>query len=287
MANAFEVKNLKFRYPKNAEDTIKGIEFDVEEGTVFGLLGPSGAGKSTTQKILSKLLEDYDGSITYFGKDLKHYGKEYYEEVGVGFEMPVHFNKLTAMENLAYFSGLYQNHIDYEALLTKVGLYEARNQAVGEFSKGMKVRLNFVRALLNDPKMLFLDEPTAGLDPKNAKIIKDLILELKRKGKTIFITTHLMGDVEQLCDKVVFIHKGKITETATVRDLKLKYGKKEVKVEYYQNEELQTEVFPLDKIGENKAFLDIMKGQTVETIHSGETTLEDIFIKVTGEDQDA
>ncbi|MGD9909349.1 MAG: ATP-binding cassette domain-containing protein [Candidatus Izemoplasmatales bacterium] len=282
MANAFEIRNLKFKYPKNDELTIKGISFQVEEGKVFGFLGPSGAGKSTTQKILSKLLEDYEGEILYFGKNLKEYKKEFYEEVGVGFEMPVHFNKLSAMENLDYFAGLYKKNLDYEAILTKVGLFEARNQEVGTYSKGMKVRLNFVRALVNDPKVLFLDEPTAGLDPKNAKIIKDLILDFKKEGKTVFITTHLMGDVEQLCDHVVFIRGGEITETATVRDLKMKYGKKEVRVEYYRQDELTSEVFPLDDLGQNTAFQELIKKEHIETIHSGETTLEDIFIKVTG-----
>jgi len=283
MANAFEIKNLVFRYPKNNEDTIKNISFTVEEGTIFGFLGPSGAGKSTTQRILSKLLESYSGEILYFGKDLKNYGKEFYEEVGVGFEMPVHFNKLTAMENLNYFAGLYKNNLDYEALLSEVGLYEARNQLVGEYSKGMKVRLNFVRALLNNPKMLFLDEPTAGLDPKNAKIVKDLILKFKKEGKTIFITTHLMGDVEQLCDNVIFIRGGKVTESSTVRDLKLRYGKKEVKIEYYDNHQLSSAIYALEHIGENKEFIQALQDYSIETIHSGETTLEDIFIQVTGD----
>ncbi|MDD3122270.1 MAG: ABC transporter ATP-binding protein [Candidatus Izemoplasmatales bacterium] len=284
MTNAFEVKDLMFTYPKNDKATIKGVSFEVEEGKIFGLLGPSGAGKSTTQKILTKLLDKYEGSITYFGKDLKSYQKEFYEEVGVGFEMPVHFNKLTAMENLQYFAGLYKKNIDYVDLLTKVGLFEARNQNVGEYSKGMKVRLNFVRALLNDPKMIFLDEPTAGLDPKNAKILKDLILGYKKQGKTIFITTHLMGDVEQLCDHVVFITGGIIGETSTVRDLKMKYGKKEVKVEYVENDQLLEVVFPLQNIGKDEAFLKLLESKTIETIHSGETTLEDIFIKVTGDE---
>ncbi|MBU1145476.1 MAG: ABC transporter ATP-binding protein [Firmicutes bacterium] len=283
MKNVFEVKELSFRYPRGNEDVIKGISFEVEQGKVFGLLGPSGAGKSTTQKILSKLLEDYKGEILYFGKDLKSYKKEFYENVGVGFEMPVHFNKLTALENLKYFANLYKKNINYEELLTKVGLFEARNQMVGDFSKGMKVRLNFVRALLNDPDVLFLDEPTAGLDPKNAKIIKDLILEFKAQGKTVFITTHLMGDVEQLCDHVVFMNVGKITETSTVRELKMRFGKKEVKIEYYEDTDLLSETFSLEKIGENDLFLQALKQHDIETIHSGETTLEDIFIKVTGD----
>lgn len=282
MKKVFEIKNLVFKYPLLAEPTIKSISFSVEEGTIFGLLGPSGAGKSTTQKIMTKLLTGYEGSILYLGKDLKSYGKSFYENIGVGFEMPVHFNKLTALENLAYFAGLYQKKIDYVALLQTVGLFEARNQTVGEYSKGMKVRLNFVRALLNDPDILFLDEPTNGLDPKNAKIVKDLILDFKRRGKTVIITTHLMGDVEQLCDHVVFMTGGQLSEIASPRDWKLKYGKKEVAVEYANGSGYTKQIFPMDDLGVNPAFLEIIK-HPIETIHSGETSLEDIFIRVTGD----
>ncbi len=283
MSTIFQVKDLCFKYPHSTENTIKSISFSVESGTIFGLLGPSGAGKSTTQKLLTKLLTGYTGSILYKGQDLSSYNKSYYENVGVGFEMPVHFNKLTAMENLKYFAGLYQKTIDYEALLKRVGLYDARNQAVGEYSKGMKIRLNFVRALLNDPDVLFLDEPTNGLDPKNAKIVKDILIELKNQGKTIFISTHLMGDVEQLCDQVVFITKGKISDVATPRELKLKYGKKEVYVEYLNGHTREKQTFSLDSIGVNSEFLTLIKNAPIETIHSGETSMEDIFIKVTGE----
>ncbi|MDD5293661.1 MAG: ABC transporter ATP-binding protein [Candidatus Izemoplasmatales bacterium] len=280
---AFAVKDLRYRYPKGQFDVINGISFNVPEGTIFGLLGPSGAGKSTTQKIMIKLLDGYSGTISYFGKELSSFTKSFYEEIGVGFEMPVHFNKLTGKENLDYFARLYQKNVDYEAMMTRLGLFEARNRAVGEYSKGMKVRLNFIRAMLNDPRVIFLDEPTAGLDPKNAKIVKDMIQEAKTAGKTVFITTHLMGDVEQLCDHVVFMNKGLITETASVRDLKMKYGKKEVRVEYYAQDELRHDVFPLDHLGNDEAFLDTITHHRLETIHSGETSLEDIFILVTGE----
>lgn len=282
MENIFEVKNMIFRYPNAANDTISSVSFNVEKGTIFGLLGPSGAGKSTTQKILTKLISGYSGSIIYKGKDLKSYGKNFYENVGIGFEMPVHFNKLTALENLDFFASLYKNKYDYLSLLTRLGLFDARNQMVGEYSKGMKVRLNFVRALINNPDVIFLDEPTSGLDPNNAKIVKDLIFDLKKEGKTIFITTHLMGDVEQLCDHVVFMNKGVIIETSSVRELKKKYGKKEIKVEYYNNDSLCNKIFPLDNIGQNVDFIDILSKEKIETIHSGETSLENIFIQITG-----
>lgn len=183
----YKINNLVFRYPKNKEDTIKDISLEINQGEIFGLLGPSGVGKSTTQKILIKLLRGYKGEVLYKGKDLKSYTSNYFEEVGVGFEMPVHFSKLTAEENLNFFKKLYSSTVDTDELLKRVGLYDDRKKRIGQYSKGMKVRLNFVRALLNNPKVLFLDEPTNGLDPKNARIIKELIKEFKENGGTVYM----------------------------------------------------------------------------------------------------
>jgi fluoroquinolone transport system ATP-binding protein len=256
MGVAFNVENLCFKYPSSKEDTIKGISFTISEGEIFGLLGPSGAGKSTTQKILVRLLENYTGNIQYFGKDLKAMDYSYYEEIGVGFEVPVHFSKLTALENMNYFAGFYKNTADIQGLMERVGLWEYRDIRVGEYSKGMKVRLNFVRAMLNNPRVLFLDEVTNGLDPKNARIIKDMIAEYRARGGTVFLSTHLMNDVEQLCDRVAFCVNGRLIEISTPRDLKLKYGKREVKVEYRENGTITSVVFPLDGIGFNDEYYD-------------------------------
>ncbi|MFW6285306.1 MAG: ABC transporter ATP-binding protein, partial [Bacillota bacterium] len=228
----FEVKNLSYTYHKNGVQALKGIDFEIHEGEIFGLLGPSGAGKSTTQKILTKLLKDYDGSIHFLGKDFRDYGNDFFEDIGVGFELPVHFNKLTGAENMAFFQNLYKTKADVDGLLRAVGLYEDKDRMVAEYSKGMKMRLNFVRAMLNNPKFLFLDEVTNGLDPKNARIIKDLIRKFKEGGGTVLLSTHLMNDVEELCDRVAFITSGEIKETSTPRDLKLRYGRRELTVEY-------------------------------------------------------
>ena len=282
MGVAFNVENLCFKYPSSKEDTIKGISFTISEGEIFGLLGPSGAGKSTTQKILVRLLENYTGNIQYFGKDLKAMDYSYYEEIGVGFEVPVHFSKLTALENMNYFAGFYKNTADIQGLMERVGLWEYRDIRVGEYSKGMKVRLNFVRAMLNNPRVLFLDEVTNGLDPKNARIINDMIAEYRDRGGTVFLSTHLMNDVEQLCDRVAFCVNGRLIEISTPRDLKLKYGKREVKVEYRENGTITSVVFPLDGIGFNDEFQKLLKSGKIETIHSGETSMEEIFIIVTG-----
>ena len=259
-----------------------GIQFDFEDGEIFGFLGPSGAGKTTTQKIMTGLLKDYRGDILYKGKDLRTYGREFFHEIGVGFEVPVHFSKLTAMENLDFYGKLYRDHADVESLLKRVGLWEDRDKKVAEFSKGMKIRLNFVRAMLNNPNTLFLDEPTSGLDPKNARIIKDIILEFQQAGGTLFLTTHLMHDADELCDRVAFIADGEIREIDSPRNLKLRYGRREVYVEYRDKEGIHKEVFEMDTLATNERFFHILKTEELVTIHSGETTLDDIFIKVTG-----
>ncbi len=278
----FKVENLKFKYPKNPENTIKGISFNIAKGEIFGFLGPSGAGKSTTQMIMIKILENFEGNIYYNGKNITEFSDEFYEEIGVSFEMPIHFTKMTAMENIDFFLQLYKKHGDVESLMKRVGLWEDRNKMVGEYSKGMKIRLNIVRALLNNPNMLFLDEPTNGLDPMNAMILKDMIREFRDNGGTVFVTSHIMSDIDQLCDRVAFIVDGKIIEMDSPRNLKIKYGKRSMTLEYKEKGKTIKVEFPLDGIGKNKEFINLLQTKEIETLHSGETTLEDIFIKVTG-----
>ena len=278
----FKVEDLYFKYPNNKEDVIRGINFEIKEGEIFGFLGPSGAGKSTTQKILIKVLQDFRGKITYNGANINEFGNEFYEDIGVSFEMPIHFSKMTAMENINFFLKLYKRNADVEALMKKVGLWEHKDKMVGEYSKGMKIRLNIVRAFLSDPKMLFLDEPTNGIDPANARILKDLVRQFKKDGGTVFITSHIMSDIDELCDRVAFIVEGEIKEIDTPRNLKIRYGKRSLKLEYKEDGKTIAKEFPMDKIGKNEEFLNLLQTKNIETLHSGETTLEDIFIKVTG-----
>jgi len=278
----FAVKDLRFTYPKNKEETIKGISFEIAKGEIFGFLGPSGAGKSTTQKILIKLLDQYSGMIVYDGSNIAELDESFFEKIGVSFEMPIHFSKMTAMENINFFLKLYQKNADIEMLMKRVGLWEDRDKMVGEYSKGMKIRLNFVRAMLNSPEMLFLDEPTNGLDPTNAMILKDMIREFKKAGGTVFLTSHIMSDVDQLCDRVAFIIEGEIKEIDSPRNLKMKYGKRTMKLEYKEKGKTVLEEFPMDGIGSNEKFIKLLQTKEIETLHSGETTLEEIFIHVTG-----
>ena len=277
------IQELNFRYPNSNHDTLKGLNFSITKGEIFGFLGPSGAGKSTTQKILYKLLRGYMGEIRFQNKTLRQWNRDFYEQIGVSFELPNHYLKLTAEENLTFFSSFYKNPVaDIRGLLARVDLDQDRKKLVSDFSKGMKMRLNFVRSLLHNPDMLFLDEPTSGLDPINGNKIKDIIKGLKQEGKTIFISTHNMFDADQLCDRVALLHKGEIKALDTPANLKLKFGNRTVKVttSLPQKQEL---IFPLENIGQNPGFLSALLNNPIDTIHSQEATLEEVFIKVTGE----
>jgi len=276
-----EVADLTYCYPGNQKNTLEGINFFIPEGKIFGFLGPSGSGKSTTQKLVYKLLPGFQGKIDFKGRPLQQWGLDFYESIGVCFELPNHYTKLTARENLLFFSAFYsgkKDAIDY--WLERVGLLPDADKRVSDFSKGMKVRLNFVRSLLHDPEMLFLDEPTSGLDPINAGKVKDIIRELRSKGKTIFLTTHNMFDADQLCDEVALLFEGKIRALDSPGNLKLKYGEKTVIVT--RNDSPGESVFPLDNLSSNPDFNAILKNNQIETIHSKEATLEEVFIKLTG-----
>lgn len=278
------VDQLQFTYPKSPRPAVRGLSFTVESGEIFGFLGPSGAGKSTTQKILTGLLRDYQGQVMVFDRDLRSWGADYYERVGVSFETPNHFLKLTALENLTYFGALYAHPArNMRDLLALVGLEEDGKLLVSQYSKGMKNRLTVARALLHDPELLFLDEPTSGLDPVNARRIKDLIFTQKQASKTVFLTTHNMAVAEELCDRVAFLVDGQIALIDTPRALKLRLGSARVRVEYLNSSpQVHAADFPLAGLGSNADFLNLLSSTTIQTIHSQEASLEEIFIQVTG-----
>lgn len=241
-----DVRDLHFTYPQGKAAAVRGLNVTVQRGEVFGFLGPSGAGKSTTQKILTGLLKGYTGSVCVFERELKTWDSSYYERIGVGFELPNHYLKLTARENLDYFRSLYQRPTaDPAELLAQVGLADDTDTLVANFSKGMRMRLNFVRAILHQPDLLFLDEPTSGLDPVNAQAIKNLIAAKKAAGTTIFLTTHNMAVADELCDRVAFIIDGEIKALDTPKALKLRYGKRVVRVEHQVNGHLEVPSSPL------------------------------------------
>jgi fluoroquinolone transport system ATP-binding protein len=277
------VENLSFRYPGNSEETLKNISFTIRPGEIFGFLGPSGSGKSTTQKILYKLLSGYSGRIHFDEKPLENWGIRFYERIGVCFELPNHYIKLSGIENLHFFGSFYRKGISrIPELLGKVGLAEDGDKLVSEYSKGMKMRLNFIRALVHDPEVYFLDEPTTGLDPIYAGKIKEIIKQLKKDGNTIFLTTHNMFDADQLCDRVALLHHGEIIAIDTPYHLKLKYGKPRVMVTK-KNDSQDTIYFPLVDLGKNPEFIRLLNENEIASIHSQEATLEEVFVKLTGD----
>ncbi|NDJ54724.1 MAG: ABC transporter ATP-binding protein [Chloroflexi bacterium] len=278
-----DVRHLNFTYPGAATQTLKDLNFQIAMGEILGFLGPSGAGKTTTQKILIGLLTGFEGEISVMGKPLQDWGYAYYDRIGVSFELPNHYLKLTALENLAYFASLYRGETrDPQELLEMVGLGEDGGLKVAEFSKGMKNRLNVARSLLHKPELLFLDEPTAGLDPVNSRRIKNLIAHLKSEGTTIFLSTHDMVVADELSDQVGFIVDGEIKSMKSPRDLKLEHGQRMVRVEFGLNGTTESRECPLDGLAENNEFIATIGRDDLQTIHTQEPTLETIFIEVTG-----
>lgn len=278
-----DVQNVYLKYPASKEDTIRGISFDVKQGEIFGFLGPSGAGKSTMQKILTGTLRDYRGSVRVFDTEMKHRTSDYYETIGVDFEFPNFYGKFTAIENLRYFASIYSGRTtDPLELLEKVGLLPDADKKVSSYSKGMKMRLGFVRCLLHNPRLLFLDEPASGLDPANARILKDLILEQKRLGKTIILTTHNMHDAEELCDRVAFIADGTIKTIDSPHALRKGGVNTKVVYSFLENGREKQSVCTLSGLADSQEFQSALKKGTLISIHSKEQTLEDIFIALTG-----
>lgn len=278
------VRDLRFRYPRSTGDVLNGLEFEVAEGEIFGFLGPNGSGKSTTQKILTGILPPDRGDVRVFGRALGSEGADYYNRIGVSFEFPNLYEKLTAEENLAFYRGFFDVPTDEpDALLRSVDLPVGDRMPVATYSKGMKMRLVLARSLINRPRLWFLDEPTTGQDPRHAVAIRDLIRAQADAGVTVFLTTHDMSVADRLCDRVALIHDGALLVVDTPRALKLEVSERLVRVEHrLQAGELQRRDFRLDDEVSKRDFLETVRTTDVETIHTLEPSLEDVFLRLTG-----
>jgi len=280
-----EVKNLNFTYPKSTDPILKNLNFSINSGEIFGLLGPSGCGKSTTQKILMGLLKGFSGTANVFSSPTKIISRQFYQRIGVCFELPALYLRLTAKENLQLFAALYsQPVLDPQEVLEMVDLGDAANHRVAGFSKGMKMRLNLCRSLIHNPDLLFLDEPTTGQDPARVRITHKLLLDLKDQGKTIFLTTHNMVEADQICDRVGFLSNGTIPVIGPPNELKLQYGTREIELITNNANGPSSSRFPMENLGENQKFLTALKGSDVRSIHTLEASLEEVFIKVVSPD---
>ncbi len=260
------------------------ISFDVAEGEILGFLGPNGAGKSTTVKMLTGQLLPKAGRATLLGIDVARHPKQVQAQIGVCFEVANLYETMSGIDNLELFASLFGvRDFNAEALLKRVGLDGRGKDKVSGYSKGLKQRLMVARALVNRPQILFLDEPTEGLDPTSAQAIRSLILEEQARGATIFLTTHDMHEADMLCQRVAFIDRGKIVALDTPHTLKQQYGKRTIRAEVLGDDgHLQTREIILDRQETPAEIEALFRDAEVVTIHSEEATLESIFIQLTG-----
>jgi len=234
LRKTFKTKHGFWKRTTRMTEAVRDVSFKVEEGELFGLLGPNGAGKTTTVKMLSTLLIPTSGSITIFGQDIMQHTNEIRKRIGFTFGGARGlYGRLTAIENLRYFAELYAlppeiTRKRIPELLETVGLDRRGNDKVETFSSGMQQRLHLARALLHDPELLYLDEPTVGIDPVGARELRTTIKNLKARGKTILLTTHYMAEADELCDRIAIINNGRIIVMDTPSVLKSKLTRESV-----------------------------------------------------------
>ncbi|MGD2251096.1 MAG: ABC transporter ATP-binding protein [Candidatus Methanofastidiosia archaeon] len=275
-----EAEDLTYSYGKLL--AVDHISFSVDKGEILGFLGPNGAGKTTTVKMLTGQLKPQEGHAKVLGYDAAANSKKIHQRIGVCFEEKNIYPRLSVKENLEFFGRLFGLDPDIEALLNRVDLSKWIDNRAETLSKGLQQRVMFARSLLNDPDILFLDEPTAGLDPISSEAIRKIIVEEKNKGKTVFLTTHNMMEADVLSDKVAFINEGKIVALDTPENLKLKLGKRALKIKTKTEGGFKEEVLPLDDAQTPQKTKELLERKDIATVHTQEATLEEVFIKLTG-----
>jgi ABC-2 type transport system ATP-binding protein len=275
------VNNLTYRYGNLL--AVDHISFEVGQREILGFLGPNGAGKTTTVKMLTGQLRPQEGNAILLGRDIVKETQTIRAQIGVCFEQTNLYEQMSAIDNLLLFSELFGvKGFDGHALMKRVGLAGREKDKVSGYSKGMKQRLMVARSLVNKPDIIFMDEPTAGLDPVSSEVIGNIILEECNRGATIFLTTHDMWEADKLCHRVAFMEKGKIVALDTPHNLKQRYGKRSLVAEVAVGSELEKREINMDTPGTSRAVAELFQREKVITLHSEEATLEDIFIKVTG-----
>jgi ABC-2 type transport system ATP-binding protein len=259
---------------------VDGISFSVAEGEIFGLLGHNGAGKTTTIRMLTGRTRPTAGRASIAGYDVVEELDQIKPIINLVFEDANLYERLTGKDNLAMFARLYGVPVSRaDELLDLLDLSDAAKRRVKTYSTGMKQRLVIARALINTPKVLFLDEPTRGLDPASARELREMILKLAEQGTTVFLTTHYMNEADELCDRVAFLKEGRIVALDSPRELKLKYGRRAARVLLDNREEREID---LTSPADAEALGDWMSHGRVMTLHSEEGTLEDVFINIAG-----
>ena len=277
-APMIRVENLVKLYGQKR--AVDDITFDVGAGEIFGLLGHNGAGKTTTIRMLTGRTRPTSGRASIAGHDVVSDLTAVKPIINLVFEDQNLYDRMSGRENLTFFADLYdmpRSRVD--ELLEAVNLVDAAKQKVKSYSTGMKQRLLIARSLINEPRLLFLDEPTRGLDPTSARDIRQIVSDLSDRGTTVFLTTHYMDEADELCDRVAFLSQGKIVALDAPRELKLRYGQRTATVLLDTRDE---HTLALDDPNDAAQLEAWMRDGRVLTIHSDEGTLEDVFIALAG-----
>ena len=278
---AIEVEDIRFSYGDS--QAVDGVSFEVAPGEIFGFLGPNGAGKSTTIKMLTGQLKPEEGSIRILGMDMPKQSSEIQARMGVCFEEKNLYIDMTARENLRFFAELFGiKRFDPDALLERVGLADRAKDRVSGFSKGMRQRLMVARSLVNSPDVLFLDEPTDGLDPVSSQSVHRIIRDEAERGVAVVLTTHNMVEADKLSDRVAFINGGRLLVIDEPENLKVAHGQRSVKVRTRHDGQVQETVIPFDEAGAGDRLRDAVADPDLLTVHTEEATLEDIFVEFAG-----
>jgi len=279
-STALSTEDLSFAYGQRV--AVDGVSFAVAPGEIVGLLGPNGAGKSTTIKMLIGLLPPRSGRIELLGMEMPRQRSEIQARIGVVFEEKNLYLNLSGVENLTFFARLHGvRDLDVNGLLERVGLQGRGRDRVSGYSKGMRQRLTVARALVNRPDVLFLDEPTDGLDPVSARAIRAIVREEAERGAAVLLTTHDMYEADQLSDRVAFINDGRILALDTPERLKLQHGQRSVRIRRQVGDEIEETVVPLTEDAAER-LRELVTAEGLLTMHTEEATLEDVFVDFAG-----
>lgn len=304
MENIIEIKNLTKKY--GALVAVNNISFEVYKGEVFGLLGENGAGKTTTLEMIEGLRKPTGGEIKVLGYNVKNDLSAIKEKIGVQLQSSAYYDDLKLKEILELFANFYQKHVKIDQLFKMVGLESKKNQYIRNLSGGQKQRFSIIASLINDPEIVFLDEPTTGLDPIGRRNTWEIISAIKKQGKTLILTTHYMEEAEILCDRIAIMDKGKIIALDKPHRL-IEKTKSPYKIEFVlarENHQLidklmanchvkncDIKTFPgktahyeikLKSQQDLNEALGVVHEAQPENINIGSATLEDVFIELTG-----
>jgi ABC-2 type transport system ATP-binding protein len=280
---AISVRDLHKSYDRL--EAVRGVDFEVEAGEVFGLLGPNGAGKTTTVEILEGYRTRDRGEVSVLGHDPQHPGRDFRQRIGVVLQQAQLWATLTVRETHAVFAGYYEHPRNVDEVIDLVGLAEKRNARVNTLSGGQKRRLDLGIALVGDPELVFLDEPTTGFDPAARRAAWDMIRSLRSLGKTVLLTTHYLDEAEQLADRVAVLREGKIVRIGTPRELTT--GEVDVEIRYRRNgEEVLMRTAEPTRVLNELTSEALARGEEVERLEVRRPTLEDVYLALVQEEDE-